>query len=187
MLPASLDTFMRVLKVLERPPRVTYRLVPVPPEEAALNGNVSYFPQRLGKRPLKWAFIEYPDRRREVIVAEVNFHGYYFYFLESERRPDAEGRAKERFATLVLHCPDGARLRDHHLLQRVLLLGARNGGVWIKKQKWPFNDLIHQRFVHQPGTVERFADGFAGYMRSIVPDAPEDASSESAAAGGPAA
>lgn len=180
-LPANLDTFMNVLNALKHPPAVTYRLVPVPPEEAMSNGNVSYFPRWKGKRVIKWSFISYPERRREVIVAELNFHGHYFYFLESERRPDVEGQTKERYATLVLHRPGGVRIEDHQLLQRILLHGAKNGGVWVKKQKWPFGDLVYERLAHQPGTVERFAGVFLRYLRTVVPEAPEDAASESAA------
>ena len=127
-------------------------------------------------------FVSYPERWREVVAAELNFHGHYFYFLESERRPDTEGQTKERYATLVLHRPGGTRLKDHHLLQRILLLGAQNGGVWVKKKKgWPFTDLVYERFAHQPGTVERFAGAFLRYLRAVVPDTPEDAGSESAA------
>jgi hypothetical protein len=177
-LPRFLSSFLEALEILKNTPGVTCcRVIPVPPDELTrLNKDISFFPQRIGKRVLKWSYIEYPEKRRQVVVAEVCFHDYWFYFLESERRPDVEGSRRERYVTLVVHQPLGLRFRGHELLERILLRCAQNDGVWLRK--WPWTNLLHERFTHQPGTVERFAGGFVDYMRKFIPESGDDPTRE---------
>jgi hypothetical protein len=173
-LPAQLTTFLKALEQLQQTPGMTCcNVLPVPPDDLTKqNKNISFFPQRLGKRMLKWSFIEYPQQRRQVIVAEVCYRGSWFYLFESERRPDTLGKTKERFVTLIVHWPQEARLKDQQMPQRILLHCAKKNGVWLNK--WPWTNLLCKRFHHQPGTVAVFAGRFIKYMQKFVSSAEAD-------------
>jgi hypothetical protein len=178
-LPAQLNTFLEALEQLRQTSDVTCcNVLPVPPDELAKqNKNISFFPQRLRDRVLKWSFIEYPHQRRQVIVAEVCYRGSWFYLFESERRPELPGKKKERFVTLIVHRPqEGVGLSNHQMLRPILLHCAENNGVWL--HDWPWPDLLHRGFHHKSGTVARFAGRFIEYMQKIVPKTGEDSVQE---------
>lgn len=174
LLTPDFETFFEMLEELKsrKAPFLDYRLVPVPPSELSeAQGNISFFPTTLrgGKRDrtLAWSFIPGPPRRRRrVIVAEVKYQEHYFYLFESERRPPV-GEDEENITSLIVNGRDCEPL-DHRRLSPVLLLCAKNGGVWVNNWQWP--ELHRHRVTHQFSAIERFVNKFLKRFHEFVPE-----------------
>jgi hypothetical protein len=127
-------------------------------------GDCSYVPARGA-----WSYLDRRrTERRRAVVAHVVYNDSHFCLFELEKRP-VTGSNPERFATLLLHYPDGSEV-ERGLLEEVLLHTAEYGGGWPQERE--LRGLRKRRFFHTSPSVPEFGDRIFDYLKAFVPPPP---------------
>jgi hypothetical protein len=163
-MPGSPQLFFYVMEELKKKEGIECIPIRLEVEGEWASGSpyTSYFPTILKRKRTNWAYLDdQRKRRRQVMIALVQYRHRYFYILDGEKKRD---EPSDCFAWLVLNRKDNSKISDE-CLKEVLIACTHSRGGWLAGDKLGLLGFLeHREFWHNLLKPEDYAARFLQYF-----------------------